>query len=61
MLFRGGFILLAVMVAMIIVARPSDGLAAPFLKNWVIGQTYALTTLTSGVVGITLVLNDLPV
>jgi hypothetical protein len=60
MLFTSGLILLALMVVMIIVARPSDGVAATFLKNWVVGQTYALATLTSGVIGITLVLNDLP-
>jgi len=60
MLFTTGIILLVLMVAMIVIGRPSDGVAAPFLKNWVVGQAYALLSLSSGVVGTTLVLNDLP-
>ena len=38
MLFTAGVILLVLMVAMIVIGRPSDGVAAPFLKNWVFGQ-----------------------
>jgi hypothetical protein len=60
MLFVTGLVLLAVTVAMIVVARPADGVAAPFLKNWMIGQAYALVALSSAVVGVSIVLHDLP-
>jgi hypothetical protein len=60
MLFIAGLCLIAFAFAMVVLARPSDGVAAPFLKNWAIGQIYALGALTSTVVGTTLVLSDLP-
>jgi hypothetical protein len=60
MLFVAGLVLLGLTVGMIFVARPADGIAAPFLKNWVLGQTYALAALSSAVIGVSLMLNDLP-
>jgi hypothetical protein len=60
MLFVAGLILLVFMVAMIVLARPSDGVAASFLQSWVVGQVYALLTLATGVVGVSCILNDLP-
>jgi len=60
MLFIAGLVLLGVTFGMIILARPADGVAAPFLKNWVVGQTYALAALSTAVVGVSLILNDLP-
>jgi hypothetical protein len=60
MLFVAGLCLIAFAFAMVLIARPSDGVAAPFLKNWAIGQIYALGALTSIVVGVTMALSDLP-
>ncbi len=60
MLFIAGLILLAVMIGLIVVARPSDGVAASFLQSWIVGQVYALATLGTGVVGVSCILNDLP-
>lgn len=60
MLFTGGLILLALTVGMIVVARPTDGVSARFLTNWALGQAYALAALASAVIGICLILNDLP-
>ncbi len=60
MLFIAGLVLLVVMVGMIAIGRPSDGVAASVLQSWVVGQIYALTTLATGVVGVSCILNDLP-
>ena len=60
MLFVAGLVLLIVTVGMIVLARPGDGVAAPFLKNWVLGQAYALAALSSTVIGISMVLHDMP-
>ena len=45
--FTAGLILIAVTIAMIVVARPADGVAAPFLKVWIVGQVYALIAMVS--------------
>lgn len=60
MLFVAGLCLIALTVAMVIVGRPADGVAAPFLQVWAIGQAYALAALTSAVLGVSLILSDLP-
>jgi hypothetical protein len=60
MLLVSGLVLLAVPVGMIVIARPTAGVAAPLLKSWVVGQIYALIALSSAVVGASLILNDLP-
>ena len=61
MTFTLGLVLLAVTVAMIVVARPArDGTPVAFLRNWAVGQVYALSAMTSAVVGTSLVLSDWP-
>lgn len=60
MLFWVGLVLIAVTVGMVLVARPADGVSAPFLKIWAVGQAYVLAALTSAVIGVTLVINNLP-
>ncbi|MBI1205150.1 MAG: hypothetical protein GC182_21810 [Rhodopseudomonas sp.] len=55
-----GFILIAVTVAMLALARPKDGNPAAFLKLWIVGQIYILTALASAVMGITLVIANRP-
>jgi hypothetical protein len=53
-----GLILLAVTVAMILVARPTDGESASFLKNWFVGQLYALGAMVSAVTGVTILVTN---
>jgi hypothetical protein len=36
MFFTAGLVLLAVMIGMIVIARPSNGLSAAFLQSWVV-------------------------
>lgn len=54
--FTAGLVLLAVTVAMIVVARPADGVSAPFLKVWIVGQIYALAAMVSAVIGVTILI-----
>lgn len=54
--FTAGFVLLAVTVAMIVVARPADGVSAPFLRVWIVGQIYALAAMVSAVIGVTILI-----
>ena len=58
MLLTAGLCLIALAVAMVVIARPADGVAAPFLTSWAVGQSYALAALTSGVLGTSLVLSE---
>ncbi len=58
--FAGGLILIGITIAMVLIARPADGDAAPFLKNWVVGQGYALTAMVSAVLGVTVVITTWP-
>jgi hypothetical protein len=60
MVFVVGLILIAVTIIMVVLARPADGVVAPFLKSWVIGQIYTMAALGVGVLGISLALSDLP-
>jgi len=60
MLFVVGLILIAVKIAMVVFARPGSGVVAPFLKSWVVGQIYTMAALGAGVLGVSLVLSDLP-
>jgi hypothetical protein len=53
-----GVVLIAVTIAMVAVARPKNGISAPYLKVWIVGQVYALTALVSAVAGIGLVLSE---
>lgn len=58
--FTAGFVLLAVTVAMIVVARPADGVSAPFLRVWIVGQVYALAAMVSAVIGVTILITTWP-
>lgn len=60
MLFVAGLILIVLTIAMVVLARPGGGVVAPLLKSWVVGQIYTMAALASGVLGISLVLSDLP-
>jgi hypothetical protein len=60
MVFVVGLILIVVTIAMVVLARPANGVVAPFLRSWVIGQIYTMVALAAGVLGISLVLSDLP-
>jgi hypothetical protein len=55
-----GLVLIAVTVAMIYLARPSDGVSAPFLRVWVVGQMYLMTALVSAVIGVSLLISNWP-
>ena len=58
--FTAGLFLLAVTVAMIVVARPADGVSAPFLRVWIVGQVYALAAMVSAVIGVTILITTWP-
>ncbi len=55
-----GLLLIAFTAAMIVVARPSDGISAPFLRIWIVGQAYTLIALISAVMGVSLLIISLP-
>jgi hypothetical protein len=59
MTFWVGLVLIAITVAMIVVARPRDGVSASFLKVWVVGQVYALTAMAIAVMGATIAISAL--
>jgi hypothetical protein len=46
-----GLTFIAVTVIMMLVARPRDGVSAPFLRIWIVGQVYVLVALVSAVLG----------
>lgn len=58
--FTAGLVLIAVTIAMVVVARPKNGVSAPFLKVWIVGQAYALTAMVSTVIGITVIISTWP-
>jgi hypothetical protein len=58
--FTAGLVLLAVTVAMIVMARPADGVSAPFLRVWIVGQVYALAAMVSAVLGVTILITTWP-
>lgn len=60
MTFWIGLILVAVTVGMVTMARPADGVAAPFLKVWLVAQAYILTALASMVVGVSIMISNRP-
>jgi hypothetical protein len=49
--------LIGLAVAMIVLARSTDGEPVPFLKIWAVGQAYALAVLSSAVSGIIVTLS----
>lgn len=60
MTLTSGIVLLAGAVAMLFFGRPSDGVSAPFLKVWVVGQIYAMAAMVAGVMGVTMILSGWP-
>jgi hypothetical protein len=58
--FTAGLVLIAITIAMIVIARPKDGVSAPFLKVWIVGQIYALTAMVSAVIGVTIIVATWP-
>jgi hypothetical protein len=57
----GGVILIAIAVAMLILARPKDGVSARFLKGpWIVGQAYVMITMIFGIIGIAAVIVNWP-
>ena len=58
--FTAGLVLIAVTIAMVVVARPKNGVSAPFLKVWTVGQAYALAAMVSAVIGVTIIISTWP-
>jgi hypothetical protein len=58
--FAAGLVFIAITVAMVVVARPADGVSAPFLKIWIVGQVYALMAMMSTVLGVTILISTWP-
>ena len=58
--FTAGLVLIAITIGMIVIARPKDGVSAPFLKVWIVGQIYALTAMVSAVIGVTIIISTWP-
>jgi len=58
--FTVGIALIAVAIAMIVLGRPSDGVAREFLKVWIVGQIYAMTAMIVGVVGVAFIIVNWP-
>ena len=55
-----GLVLVAVTVVMMYLARPSDGVSAPFLRVWIVGQLYVMTALVSAVAVAALLISNRP-
>lgn len=55
-----GVALIAVAAGMILVARPSDGVSAPYLRIFIVGQIYLLTAMIAVVVGVAVVIVNWP-
>lgn len=58
--FTAGLVLIAITIAMIVIARPKDGVSAPFLKVWIVGQIYTLIAMVSAVTGVTIIVSTWP-
>jgi hypothetical protein len=52
--------LVGLTVLMLILARPTDGEPAAFLRSWVVGQAYALVAMISSVSGGALMIFNWP-
>jgi hypothetical protein len=55
-----GFALIAVTVVLVFLGRPSNGVPAPFLRIWIVGQFYVLAAMVSAVIGTTLIIANWP-
>ncbi len=60
MIAAAGLVLVAVTVVMMYLASPSDGVSAPFLRVWIVGQLYVMTALVSAVTGASLLISNWP-
>jgi hypothetical protein len=60
MSFTLGFLLIAVTVAMVLIARPAAGEPVRFLKVWFVGQIYILGAMVSALAGVTIMINTWP-
>jgi hypothetical protein len=57
----GGMFLIAITIAMILLARPKDGVSARFLKGpWIVGQVYLMIAMISGVIGVSALIVNWP-
>jgi len=57
-----GVVLIAIAIAMIMLARPRDGVSARFLKGpWIVGQLYVMTAMISGVIGVAFIIVNWPI
>ena len=60
MSFALGIALIALTIGMVLLGRPADGVAAPFLKVWLVGQAYILGAMVSALAGITMMITEWP-
>jgi hypothetical protein len=55
MSLMAGIVLIATSILALVLSRPRDGVALPFLRVWIVGQIYALTIMIVGLVGVALI------
>ncbi len=55
-----GVALIAVAAGMILLARPRDGVSAPYLKVYIVGQAYIMTAMIAAVMGVARVIVNWP-
>jgi len=60
MLFALGIALVMLTVSMVLLGRPADGVAAPFLRVWLVGQAYLLGAMMSALTGIIIMITAWP-
>ena len=57
----GGVALIAIAIAMLLFARPKDGVSAKFLKGpWIVGQIYVMAAMLLGVLGASAIVVNWP-
>ena len=60
MLFALGIALVGLTIGMVLLGRPADGVAAPFLRAWLVGQAYILGAMVSALAGIVFIITEWP-
>ena len=59
--FTCGLALIALAVGMVFVGRPAKGMPyAPFLRVWIVGQAYIMAAMICLVIGVSLIIINLP-
>ena len=53
-----GIVLIASSILALVLSRPRDGVALPFLRVWNVGQIYAMTIMIVGLVGVALIIEQ---